>query len=350
MLEGFFATYVDCLQRSDVADEQAEFVELLDFYAGEFEQQLVEPFAFKPFHEAVTEPHDYYALNKRFMRPLVDTADSRLVGEENFRKMQAQLAAGENVVLLSNHQTEADPSAFTALLDPLDDGKFAYDMVHVAGDRVTTDPVAVPFSKGRNLLCIYSKRHMNNPPELASKKKMHNARVMGALQKMLQTGGRTIWVAPSGGRDRPSTAPDARPGEFAVAPFDPKSVEMFRLMASKAKATPTHFYPVAMLTHRLIPPPAKVESGGVDQGGEKREARRASVAVCLGDELDLDDFEQGCLVSYEDGGGFPEGCVNDREATRVLVTEHIHKTVKANYDLLVADAAARGSPYYTEGA
>ena len=66
---------------------------------------------------------------------------------------------------------------------------------------------------------------------------MHNARVMGALQKMLQTGGRTIWVAPSGGRDRPSTAPDARPGEFAVAPFDPKSVEMFRLMASKAKAS-----------------------------------------------------------------------------------------------------------------
>ena len=58
-------------------------------------------------------------------------------------------------------------------------GKFAYDMVHVAGDRVTTDPVAVPFSKGRNLLCIYSKRHMNNPPELASKKKMHNARRRG---------------------------------------------------------------------------------------------------------------------------------------------------------------------------
>ena len=72
----------------------------------------------------MTEPHDYYALNKRFMRPLVDTADSRLVGEENFRKMQAQLAAGENVVLLSNHQTEADPSAFTALLDPLDGGEF----------------------------------------------------------------------------------------------------------------------------------------------------------------------------------------------------------------------------------
>ena len=110
-----------------------------------------------------------------------------------------------------NRQTEADPSAFTALMDDVAPG-FAASMVSVAGDRVTTDPVAVPFSKGRNLLCIYSKRHMNNPPELASKKKMHNARTMGALQKLLQTGGRCIWVAPSGGRDRP-------PPENPDAPF-----------------------------------------------------------------------------------------------------------------------------------
>ena len=121
MLEGFFATYVDCLQRSDVADEQAEFVELLDFYAGqapprralraavrgsrtelrpslfagEFEQQLVEPFVFKPFHEGVSEPHDYYALTEKFFTPLIDADDSKLVGEANLRKMQEQLAAGE---------------------------------------------------------------------------------------------------------------------------------------------------------------------------------------------------------------------------------------------------------------
>ena len=110
-----------------------------------------------------------------------------------------------------NRQTEADPSAFTALMDDVAPG-FAASMVSVAGDRVTTDPVAVPFSKGRNLLCIYSKRHMNNPPELASKKKMHNVRTIGALQKLLQTGGRCIWVAPSGGRDRP-------PPENPDAPF-----------------------------------------------------------------------------------------------------------------------------------
>ena len=48
----------------------------------------------------------------------------------------------------------------------------------VAGDRVTTDVVAVPFSKARNLLCIYSKRHIDNPPEEKPKKMRHNAKTM----------------------------------------------------------------------------------------------------------------------------------------------------------------------------
>jgi glycerol-3-phosphate O-acyltransferase len=30
----------------------------------------------------------------------------------------------------------------------------------VAGDRVTTDLLAMPFSMGRNLLCIFSKKHV----------------------------------------------------------------------------------------------------------------------------------------------------------------------------------------------
>ena len=44
--------------------------------------------------------------------------------------------------------------------------------------QVTTDVVAVPFSKARNLLCIYSKRHIDNPPEEKSKKMRHNAKTM----------------------------------------------------------------------------------------------------------------------------------------------------------------------------
>ena len=56
---------------------------------------------------------------------------------------------------------------------------FGRDTIFVAGDRVQTDAIAVPFSMGRDLLCIYSKRHMNNPPELASKKKTRDARRRG---------------------------------------------------------------------------------------------------------------------------------------------------------------------------
>ena len=106
MLEGFFSSYIDCLGKT-VAEgpERAEYVDLLEFYAKEFENQLVEPFVFKPFHEAVTEgPNDYYELNKKFMLPLIDMDDSLLLGEDNFAKLRAQLDAGENVVMLSNHQ------------------------------------------------------------------------------------------------------------------------------------------------------------------------------------------------------------------------------------------------------
>ena len=38
-------------------------------------------------------------------------------------------------------------------------------MIFVAGERVITDPLAIPFSMGSNLLCIYSKRYIDHPPE-----------------------------------------------------------------------------------------------------------------------------------------------------------------------------------------
>lgn len=72
-------------------------------------------------------------------------------------------------------------------------------------------------------------------------------------------GGQFIWVAPSGGRDRP----DPSTGKYVVSPYDPKSVEVFRLMASKARGRDkdgpaTHFFPFAMWTNKLLPPPEKV--------------------------------------------------------------------------------------------
>ena len=119
---------------------------------------------------------------------------------------------------------------------------FGRDTIFVAGDRVQTDAIAVPFSMGRDLLCIYSKKHTENPPELKGEKSKHNRLVMKTMAKLFKEGGKCIWVAPSGGRDRKDSS-----GEYEVANFDAKSVEMFRLMSEKA-GRKSHFYPLSMVT------------------------------------------------------------------------------------------------------
>lgn len=44
-----------------------------------------------------------------FFRTLIIKEQSRVVGLENARKMLELIERGDNVVILSNHQTEADP-------------------------------------------------------------------------------------------------------------------------------------------------------------------------------------------------------------------------------------------------
>lgn len=85
-------------------------------------------------------------------------------------------------------------------------------------------------------------------------------------------------MAPSGGRDRKDAA-HAPKGDSVVTDFDPKSVELFRLIAKKAEsaakktlpagadptlAPRTHFFTLAMLTRNLVPPPE--QTGARDVG------------------------------------------------------------------------------------
>jgi len=244
---------------------------------------------------------------------------------ERIKTIREQVAAGDNVVLLANHQSEADPQIFSVLLDPLYPG-FAESTIFVAGDRVTTDLLAQPFSMGRNLLCIFSKKHVENPPELKSEKTRHNRNVMKKMQSLFKEGGQIIWVAPSGGRDRKD-----EDGAYQVAPFDPKSVEMFRLMADKAGRT-THFYPLSMLTYPICPPPEQV-GGAV---GERRTVKWSPGGLHFGEPVDLTQFIEGCVVD-----NFPEGCdpTVARDAARDALTEHIHGIVATNYKKLEEDMA-----------
>jgi len=102
------------------------------------------------------------------------------------------------------------------------------------------------------------------------------------MQRLLSEGGKLFWVAPSGGRDRRSL----ETGKFVPAAFDPQSVGLFYLLGQKAQKSGhrTHFFPLAMWTHLLMPPP----EGQKAQVGEARSAARAPIAIEFGPELDVD--------------------------------------------------------------
>jgi glycerol-3-phosphate O-acyltransferase len=336
IVQEFMRTYLDVVAKQK--RDPMEKVPVLKEYLGLVEDQLDEPFVFAPYHEAWTEengaPIDHLKMDTAFMEPMLDPNDSVLLGSERVKDIEALLAKGDNVVLLSNHQTEADPSCWSFALHENHE-RLERDMIMVAGDRVTTDVVAVPFSKARNLLCIYSKRHIDNPPEEKPKKMRHNAKTMTAMLRLFKGGGKCIWVAPSGGRDRPNSD-----GVYTPAQFDPKSVEMFRLMSAKAADKTTHFYPVAMMTHRLFPPPKTLTPGAL---GEPRRAIRGSVNIAIGEPIDFDEVTRaGCLVD-----DFPPGCVEDREDAAQVAAEYAHLQVSQLYADLVKDAKDRGSPYYS---
>lgn len=237
---------------------------------------LTNPYPFQPYHKSVREPIDYYQWGNDFFRPLVIKEQSKLFGKENAKKMEALLKEGHNVVLLSNHQTEVDPQVISILLEQEGLHELAEKMIFLAGHKVTNDPIAIPFSMGRNLLCIHSKKHIRNPPEDFERKQAQNMEATKAMGQLASQGGNIFWVAPSGGRDRPDET-----GEFVVANFDAKSLDMFKLMAIQSRK-PMHFFPMAMYTHKLIPPPKSVSS----DLGEERSAKRGAISIEFLDETD----------------------------------------------------------------
>lgn len=269
-------------------------------------KQLKQPYAFEIFHQAIREPVDYYQFGLDFIRPLIDFPRSKLIGKEVLDQIQKQVLQQENVILLANHQTEPDPQIISLMLEN-NYPKLASDMIFVAGHRVTTDPLAVPMSLGRNLFCIYSKKHMDHPPEEKSAKIMHNQSTLKKMQEMLNLGGCCIYVAPSGGRDRPNAE-----GQAEVAPFDPDSLELFWLLGRKAKQ-PTHFYPLALKTYDLMPPPQRVEK----ELGEKRQASFTPVHLAFCPEIDMEHFQGDDAA--------------DKSAKRLARAEYICDMVKVAY-------------------
>jgi glycerol-3-phosphate O-acyltransferase len=245
-----------------------------------------EPFPFEPHHKAIRGPDmDYYQWGNDFFRPMVKYRSSRVDGIENVKKIERLLASGENVMLIANHQTEADPQVLSILLGLEGHEGLAEQTVFVAGHKVTTDPLAVPFSMGRNLLTIFSKKYLDTFEDDELEEKLaRNRATVAEVSKLFKEGGNCFWVAPSGGRDRRGT----ESGIFEPAKFDESSVGLFHLLAKKAAKAggpKTHFFPLAMWTHRLVPPP----DGQKAQVGEGRSAARAPIGIHFGSEIDPEE-------------------------------------------------------------
>lgn len=275
IIREFFFSYIRSVQ--EVHGDLSRDVEILKKYLQFVLEQCQSPYQFPPYHQASRSPIDYLQFGLDFIEPLVIKEKSQVRHRFRVDTMAEQTAQGDNVILFANHQIEADPQAIIFMLRDTHP-EFAEKIIFVAGHRVTTDPLAIPFSLGCNLLCIYSKKHIETPPELKPEKLLHNQRTMNCMKELLAEGGKCIYVAPSGGRDRPDES-----GEIVVAPFDPQSIELFRLIAKQSKRT-THFYPLALSTYHMIPPPSSI----VSELSESRSAHCSPIGLCFGEELFLD--------------------------------------------------------------
>ena len=81
-------------------------------------ETVKEPYTFAPYHEAIRgtderSDFDYYALGNEFATGVINNDLSELVGLDKLDEIEARLDAGDNVVLLANHQSEADPQIFS---------------------------------------------------------------------------------------------------------------------------------------------------------------------------------------------------------------------------------------------
>jgi glycerol-3-phosphate O-acyltransferase len=289
LLDSYKSQLCIALKDEKKASEAVTFI-FKDMLKAYIEQFLGTPYEFPSYHKAIREPYDYYQMANMYIGSLIDFDRSILMYPERWTLIQDQINAGENVILFANHQSEGD-AAFIPLLTEVSHPGLGEKVTYVAGDRVITDLLAKPFSMGKNLLCVNSKKHMNDIPELKAAKMKQNLTTIKEMQKKLQEGGFLIWIAPAGGRDRRNAD-----GTLIPDRFDPQAVEMMKKLGSKKSAAKTHFYPLAMATYDIMPPPLKSEK----DIGEKRIVNYTGVGLSLGHEIDVSNSGEWAANVAED--------------------------------------------------
>ena len=155
-----------------------------------------QPYTFQSAHKMLQEPYDYFEFGQMYSRLLVDYNKSYLRNLEKWDEIAEKIKRGENIILTGNHQSESD-AAFIPLLLEVYNRKLGEQVIYVAGDRVVSDPMVQPFSMGRNLFCVHSKKHMDDDPRMSreAKQKM-NRKTLLEMSKAFKKGGNLVWTAP----------------------------------------------------------------------------------------------------------------------------------------------------------
>jgi glycerol-3-phosphate O-acyltransferase len=241
-------------------------------------EQIDSPFPFQSVHKINSDPCPYYDLGLEIARPLVRDA----IIQENpeiLHEVKKALEAGENVIFAANHQTELEPQILSLACDQIEKDFFK-NTFFVAGERVTTDPIAAPLSRGRNLFCIYAKRYVSDNKEEEIDRRMHNLKTIKQIKELLNKGGICIYVALGGGRDRPDADQMVQ-----LTKFDPSSVGLFTLLAQTAKR-PTHIYPLVIESFNVLPPPVNIQKAL----GERRWTGGGDVRVKFGERFNYGHY------------------------------------------------------------
>ena len=132
--EDFYNNYKQIVLGSDAPDASPELVaRVMGSIADRTFNQFLDPYTFPSYHTRLLEPYDYYKFGQNYVRTLINFNKSVVGHLERFEKIQEQLDAGDNVVLLANHQTEADPGVWALLLEKKLP-RLATEIIYVAGD------------------------------------------------------------------------------------------------------------------------------------------------------------------------------------------------------------------------
>ncbi|GJP50767.1 hypothetical protein CLOM_g9932 [Closterium sp. NIES-68] len=316
-MRDFYHSYANAVASSGIENAEQLSLQIMSTVFDVIMGQIMKPHAFESHHLAVREPFDYYAFGQNYVRPLINYSKSFIGNVKIFDEIQANLDAGHNVILMTNHQTEADPGVIALMLES-SHPRLATSITYVAGDRVVFDPFCMPFSLGRNLLCVHSKKHLNDEPELAEQKRAENRRTLKVMGKLFKEGGNFVWIAPSGGRDRIS--PDSN--YVPPAAFDSSAVGLMRRLTSES-GVPSHLHPTALYSYDIMPPPRTLEK----ELGEKRVIGFHGVAFSVGEEIDFDAVTAG---------------IEDRREAQEKYSDALFASVVEQYDLLVQAVQEKG--------